>query len=77
MPVASNVVCAAAAYKDNFKEDDSFREYVLSEIRVARIQTELWRTQLDTVGIALKNGLITAQQAVKELDLKLIVRGGE
>jgi hypothetical protein len=58
-------------------DTDSFREYILAEIRVARVQTQLWQCQLDTVGVALKSGLITADQAIKELDLKLIARGGE
>jgi hypothetical protein len=58
-------------------DSGAFREYLLSEIRAARIQADLWRCQLDTVGIALKAGLITADQAIEELDLKLIARGGE
>jgi len=64
-------------HNNNFKDTDSFREYLLSEIRAARIQADLWRCQLDTVGIALKARLITADQAMKELDLKLIARGSE
>jgi len=64
-------------HNNNFKDTDSFREYLLSEIRAARIQATLWRCQLDTVGIALKARLITADQAMKELDLKLIARGSE
>ena len=42
-------------------------EYVLSEIRLARAHAALWQNHLDTIGVALKANLITAEQAVAEL----------
>ena len=42
-------------------------EYVLSEIRLARAHASLWVNQLDTLGVALKAGLITPEMAVSEL----------
>ena len=42
-------------------------EYLLSEIRLARAHAHLWVNTLDTIGTALKAGLITPELAVAEL----------
>jgi hypothetical protein len=44
------------------------REYLLGEIRLARSWAEVWRAQIDTVGIALKARWITQEKAVEELE---------
>jgi hypothetical protein len=45
----------------------SHHEYILSEIRLARAHASLWVNHLDTIGVALKAGLITPEAAVAEL----------
>jgi hypothetical protein len=42
-------------------------EYLLAEIRLARAHASLWVNTLDTIGTALKAGLITPEMAVAEL----------
>jgi hypothetical protein len=42
-------------------------DYVLAELRAARIRAKLWQADIDAVGLALKNGLITAEQALENL----------
>jgi hypothetical protein len=42
-------------------------EYLLSEIRLARAHASLWVNTLDTLGVALKAGLISPEMAVAEL----------
>jgi hypothetical protein len=42
-------------------------EYLLAEIRLARTWADIWRSQIDTVGIALKARWITPGRAVEEL----------
>jgi hypothetical protein len=42
-------------------------EYVLAEIRLARAHASLQLNLLDTIGTALKAGLITPEMAVSEL----------
>jgi hypothetical protein len=42
-------------------------EYVLAEIRKASAQACLWQNHINTIGIALKANLITAEAAVTEL----------
>jgi hypothetical protein len=43
------------------------REYLLAELRTAALRTRLWQADIDTVGIALKAGLISPDQAVEHL----------
>jgi hypothetical protein len=45
----------------------SNHEYLLAEIRLARTWADIWRSQIDTVGIALKSRWITPEKAVEEL----------
>ena len=42
-------------------------EYLLTEIRLARAHASVWVNTLDTLGVALKAGLITPEAAVAEL----------
>jgi hypothetical protein len=42
-------------------------EYLLTEIRLARAHASVWVNTLDTLGVALKAGLITPEMAVSEL----------
>jgi hypothetical protein len=74
--VQTNVIDLHSGDKNNFEDCADYKEYLLSEIRAARIQAQLWQTQLDTVGLALKAGFITCDRAIKELNLDLIARGG-
>jgi hypothetical protein len=43
------------------------REYLLAELRAAALRTRLWQADIDTIGIALKAGLISPDQAVEHL----------
>jgi hypothetical protein len=42
-------------------------DYLLAELRCASLRARLWQADIDAVGIALKNGLITAEQALELL----------
>jgi hypothetical protein len=42
-------------------------EYLLAEMRAASLRARLWQADIDAVGIALKAGTITAEQALEEL----------
>jgi hypothetical protein len=75
--VNTNVIDLHPGDKDNFEDCADFKEYLLCEIRAARIQAQLWQAQLDTVGIALKAGMITPDKAIRELNLKLVARGDQ
>ena len=43
------------------------REYLLAELRAAALRTRLWQADIDAVGLALKAGLISPDQAVEHL----------
>ena len=56
------------------------RDYILAELRCARLKADLWRNQIDAIGVALKGNLITPERAVEELKAsgyldEMIVRG--
>ena len=42
-------------------------DYLLAELRCASLRARLWQADIDAVGLALKNGLITAEQALENL----------
>ena len=42
-------------------------DYVLAELRAASLRARLWQADIEAVGLALKNGLVTAEQAVELL----------
>jgi hypothetical protein len=44
------------------------RDYVLAAMRVGRLRVTLLGTEIDTVGVALKNNLITIEDAIYWLD---------
>jgi hypothetical protein len=46
---------------------DDRREYLLAELRAATLRARLWQADIDAVGLALKAGLISADQAVEHL----------
>jgi len=39
-------------------------DYLLAELRCAAIRARLWQADIDAVGLALKVGLITPEQAL-------------
>ena len=43
------------------------REYLLAELRAAALRARLWQVDIDAVGLALKAGLISSNQAVEHL----------
>jgi len=43
------------------------REYLLAELRAAALRARLWQADIDAVGLALKGGLISPDQAVEHL----------
>jgi hypothetical protein len=43
-------------------------DYLLAELRCAVIRARLWQVDIEAVGIALKNGLVTPEQALELLD---------
>jgi hypothetical protein len=58
----------------------SRREYLLAELRAAALRARLLQADIDAVGLALKAGLIEAEQALELLAdcdcLRLIGIGG-
>jgi len=42
-------------------------DYLLAELRCASLRARLWQADIEAVGLALKNGLITAEQALELL----------
>jgi hypothetical protein len=48
-------------------DTDDRREYVLSEMRAAVLRAKLWQADIEAIGIALKGGAITVEQALEEL----------
>ena len=42
-------------------------EYLLAELRAAAPRARLWQADIDAVGLALKAGLISPDQAVEHL----------
>jgi hypothetical protein len=42
-------------------------EYLLAELRCAALRARLWQSDIDTIGLALKAGLISPDQAVEHL----------
>jgi hypothetical protein len=57
------------------------REYLLAEFRVAALRARLWQADIDAIGLALKAGLISFDQAVEHLSdcgfLRLVGLRGE
>ena len=57
------------------------REYLLAELRAAALRARLWQADIDAVGLALKAGLISPDQAVEHLSdcglLRLLGLRGE
>jgi hypothetical protein len=43
------------------------REYLLAELRAAALRARLWQADTDAVGLALKAGLISPDQALEHL----------
>jgi hypothetical protein len=43
-------------------------DYVLAEMRCAALRARLWQADIEAVGLALKHGLITPEQAIALLD---------
>jgi hypothetical protein len=47
--------------------DTDDRAYLLAELRAASARARLWQCDIDAIGIALKAGAITVEQALTEL----------
>lgn len=47
---------------------DALRDRLLADLRVQRKRAELEIAELDSVGMALKHGLISVEQAIRLLD---------
>jgi hypothetical protein len=43
-------------------------EYLLAELRCASLRARLWQADIDAVGMALRAGLVSPEQALKLLD---------
>jgi hypothetical protein len=42
-------------------------EFLLAELRCARLRARLWQLDIDAVGIALRGSLVTPEQAIEML----------
>lgn len=45
----------------------NFQDYIIAELRCAALRTRLLQADIDAVGIALKGGLVTPDQALELL----------
>jgi len=43
------------------------RDYLLAELRCAALRARLWRADIEAVGLALKGGVVTPDQALELL----------
>jgi hypothetical protein len=43
------------------------RDYLIAELRCASLRARLWQADIDAVGMALKAGLVEAEQALELL----------
>lgn len=43
------------------------RDYLLAELRCASLRARLWQADIDAVGLALRTGLISPEQALELL----------
>jgi hypothetical protein len=59
MTATRNLLQRPDARNPNLTNSDSHREYLLAELRSARLKSQLWTNHLDTIGIALRANLIT------------------
>jgi hypothetical protein len=67
MTAKPNVLQRPEGRNHKLSNSDQHREYLLAELRSARLKSQLWTNHLDTIGIALKAKLITPEQAAGEL----------
>jgi len=44
------------------------RDYLLAELRCASLRARLWQFDIEAIGIALKAGWLTPEQAVEALE---------
>jgi len=57
---------------------DGFHDYLIAEIRCASLRARILQSEIDAIGIALKGGLITVEQALALLhDVDLLRYIGE
>lgn len=58
-------------------DSDDHREFVLSSLRVGSMRAKLYETEINSIGVALKGGLIdceTAMEWIKEIGATELVR---
>jgi hypothetical protein len=55
---------SAQGNKANAATAMSFDEYLLAELRAASLRARILQAEIDAIGVALKGGLITAEQAL-------------
>ena len=48
--------------------NSDFQNYLLAELRCASLRLRIERSDIDAIGLALKGGLITPDQAIALLD---------
>jgi len=46
------------------RQEPDRRDYLLAELRCAALRARLWQSDIEAVGLALKGGLIDADQAL-------------
>jgi hypothetical protein len=54
----------AARVRGDHPDELAYREYILAELRCAHIRTKLLITEIETIGLALRVGLIDAEMAM-------------
>ena len=67
MTATANLLQRPDARNHKLSNSDSHREYLLAELRSARLKSQLWTNHLNTIGIALRANLITPERAASEL----------
>jgi hypothetical protein len=62
--VITNALRSQNKHQVNNAETMSFRDYLLAELRCASLRAKILQSEIDAIGIALKGGMVTAEQAI-------------
>jgi hypothetical protein len=50
------------------------QEFLLASMRVASLNLKSWAAEIETIGVALRGGLITTEAACEDLDAMGVLR---
>jgi hypothetical protein len=68
MSIAVNPGASQAQSAPALAEDNSFRDFLLSVLRCGRTRARLIANELDTIGVGLRAGMISSDDAIRAID---------